>query len=77
MEGRRDEVLARRAKARDEKNKKKSEKGSSDETITTSGPAASVIRRDRSGRAYIIDSISGQAILLASAEDSSPDSFRE
>jgi GAG-pre-integrase domain len=72
MEGKRDKVLARRAKACDEKNKKKSEKGSLDKTITTSGPAASGIWRNKSGRAYIIDSISGQAILLVSAEDSAP-----
>jgi hypothetical protein len=58
MEGKRDEVLARRAKAREERDKKKGENSGS--------TPASGILRDKSGRAYILDSVSGQAILLAS-----------
>src|SRR5882762_1701312 len=61
MEGKRDEVLAKRATARDERNAKSKK--------DTGGATASGIRRDKSGRAYIIDSVSGQAILLASADD--------
>src|SRR6202167_2174026 len=68
MEGKRDEVLARRAKARDERDKKKNEASL---TTPSGGPSASGIRRDKSGRAYIVDSMSGQAILLPSADDSS------
>jgi hypothetical protein len=67
MEGKRDEVLASCAKAREERDKKKSETSST----PSSGPSASGIRCDQSGRAYIVDSISGQAILLTSADDSS------
>ena len=36
------------------------------------GPSASPICHDKSGRACIINSVSGQAILLASAEDPAP-----
>ena len=68
MEGKRDEVLARRTKAREERDKKKSDASS---TTPSSGPSASGIRRDKSGWVYIVDSVSGQAILLASADDSS------
>jgi hypothetical protein len=68
MEGKRDEVLTRRAKARDKWDKKKNEASL---TTPSGGPSASGIRRDKSGRAYIVDSVSGQAILLASADDSS------
>ena len=64
MEGKHDEVLARRAKAHEEHEKKKSDAGNTT-TASTSG-----IRHDKSGRAYIVDSVSGQAILLASADDS-------
>jgi len=66
MEGKRDEVLARRNKAREERDKKKT--GNTSNSL--GGPNASGIRRDESGRAYIVNSVSGQAILLASAEDS-------
>ena len=65
MDGKRDEVLAQCAKAHEERDKKKGDK--SDNTSTA---AASGIHRDKSGRAYILDSVSGQAILLASTEDS-------
>ena len=51
MEGKCDEVLATKAKARDERNK-----------VTPSDG----VKRDQSGRAYIIDSETKQAILLAS-----------
>jgi hypothetical protein len=68
MEGKRDEVLAKRAKAREERNKKKVDKDGA--PTTNNGPTASGIRRDKSGRAYIVDSVSGQAILLASDDDS-------
>jgi hypothetical protein len=61
MEGKRDEVLARCTRAREERERKKND-----------SPGASGIRRDKSGRAYIIDSISGNAIFLASAEDPKP-----
>ena len=48
-------------KAREDKNaKSKKDAG---------GATASTICRDKSGRAYIIDSIAGQAILLATADD--------
>jgi GAG-pre-integrase domain len=70
MEGRRDEVLAKCAKAHEGKGKKKAKK---DRVSTNNiGPTNSSIRCDKSGRAYIIDSISGQAILLASADNSIP-----
>jgi len=65
MEGKRDKVIARRNKAREERETKKKENGNY-------GPSASPIRRNKSGRAYIIDSVSGQAILLTSAEDPAP-----
>jgi hypothetical protein len=52
MEGKRDEVLAAKAKAREDRNNK-------------SAPS-NAIRRDQSGRAYIVDSETNQAILLAS-----------
>ena len=68
MEGKRDEVLARRAKAQEERDKKKNETSS---TTPSNGPSASGICRDKSGWAYIMDSVSGQAILLTSADDSS------
>src|ERR1700733_704016 len=68
MEGKRDEVLAKRAKAREERNKKKVDKDGA--PTANNGPTASGIRRDKSGRAYIVDSVSGQAILLASDDDS-------
>ena len=64
MGGKRDEVLAKRAKAREERDKKKNE-------TSSNGPSASGIHHDKSGQAYIMDSVSGQAILLASANDSS------
>jgi hypothetical protein len=64
MEGKRDEVLAAKAKARDERNKGTS-KGA---------PNSAGIRHDNSGRAYIIDSETGDAILLAASTESIPTS---
>ena len=61
MEGKREEVLAAKAKAREERGK----------STPSSG-----IKRDQSGRAYIIDSETKQAILLAS-EDNPPTSSSE
>jgi hypothetical protein len=57
MEGKREEVLAAKAKAREERDKAK-------ETSTTSNTSNGV-RHNQSGRAYIIDSETKQAILLA------------
>ena len=57
MEGKRDEVLAAKAKARQLKK---------DKTAASNSSAASGIRHDKSGHAYIIDSQTNQAILLAS-----------
>ena len=67
MEEKQDEVLARRAKAREERERKKGD------TSSTTSASASGIRRDKSGRAYIVDSVSGQAILLASADPPAAD----
>ena len=68
MEGKRDEVLAKPAKAHKEKNKKKVEKDGA--PTNNSGPTASGIQHDKSGHAYIVDSISGQEILLTSDDAS-------
>ena len=64
MEGKRDEVLTRRAKADEDRERKK---GSSNKN--SSRPSASGICCDETGHAYIVDSVSGQAILLAAADD--------
>jgi len=61
MEGRCDEVLARHAKGREERDKKKGD--------NNGGASTSGIHWDKSGCTYILDSVSGQAILLASAND--------
>jgi len=58
MEGRKDEVLAAKAKAREERNRSNPR--------TNPNPAG--IRHDNSGRAYIVDSETGEAILLAAVE---------
>ena len=58
MEGRKDEVLAAKAKAREEQNKSNPR--------TNSNPAG--IRHNNSGRAYIVDSETGEAILLSTVE---------
>jgi hypothetical protein len=64
MEGKRDEVLAAKAKAHEERNK-----GSSN---AKTSPSGADIRHDSSGRAYIVDSETGEAILLAATADSTP-----
>jgi hypothetical protein len=60
MESKQDEVLATKTKARDEHNKGPS-KGA---------PNSAGICHDNSGRAYIIDSETGDAILLAASSES-------
>ena len=68
MEGRRDEVIAKIAKAKEERDKKAKVTGA-----TT--PSATGIHHDKSGRAYLLDSESGQAVFLASTQPqpSTPD----
>ncbi|KIM73305.1 hypothetical protein PILCRDRAFT_15336 [Piloderma croceum F 1598] len=60
MEGRRDEVIAKIAKAKEEREKKAK--------AITPTPSAPGIRHDKSGRAYLLDSESGQAVFLASTQ---------
>ena len=57
MEGKRVEVLAAKAKARDERNK----------GGYKTPPNSAGTRHDHSGRAYIVDSETGEAILLATS----------
>jgi hypothetical protein len=61
MEGRRDEVIAKITKAKEERDKKAKVTGA-----TT--PSATGIHHDKSGRAYLLDSESGQAVFLASIQ---------
>jgi hypothetical protein len=61
MEGKRDKVLARCTRAHEERERKKND-----------SPGASGIRCDKTGQPYIINSISGDAIFLASAKDPKP-----
>jgi GAG-pre-integrase domain/Integrase core domain len=63
MEGRRDEVNAKIARAKEEREKKT--KAGAATTATNSTPG---VRHDKSGRAYILDSESGQAVFLASVQ---------
>jgi len=60
MEGKRDEVLAAKAKARQLKK---------DKTAASNSSAASGICHDKSGRAYIIDSQTNQAILYLASDN--------
>ena len=64
VEGKRDEVLTRRAKADEDCER---QKGSSNNN--SGRPSASGICCDETGHTYIVDSVSGQAILLAAADD--------
>ena len=60
MEGRRDEVLAKITKAKEEREKKAK--------AITATPSAPGIHHDKSSRAYLLDSESGQAVFLASTQ---------
>jgi hypothetical protein len=54
MEGKRDNVLAKCTKAHEDQDRKKGNNNNN-----SGGPSASGIRRDKTGHAYIVDSVSG------------------
>ena len=68
MEGKRDKVLATKAKAREDQKSKHCK------TASTSSSKSSSIHQDNNGHAYIIDSETNQAFLLATDSPTLPNS---